>query len=77
MNPALIAMLIKGAVEIVTNKDAFLENLKSKSTKAAAAVVAGGASVGVTMPDSEEAALTQLVTAIVGAALFFYRKSRA
>ncbi|MFW0778489.1 MAG: hypothetical protein ACN2B6_12310 [Rickettsiales bacterium] len=80
MNPALIPLipsLIKGVVEIITDRKAFVENLKSKTTKAAVAVAAAGAGSELIIPETEEAALTQLVSGIVAAALFFYRKSRA
>lgn len=77
MNPTLLALipaLVKGAVQIVTDKKAFKENLKAKTTKAAVALVGASAATGVAVPESEEAAITQAVMAILGAVLFFYRK---
>jgi hypothetical protein len=73
MNPLIITALIKGAVEIFTNKEAFKENLKSKST-AAAAAIASAATVGSATGALDEN--EQLAAAITTIILFLLRKAK-
>lgn len=72
----IVASLISGAVQIFTNRDAFKENLKSKSTKAAvASAVAAAVAPEAMPPDSLESALTQIALGVVSLVLFFYRRA--
>lgn len=75
MNPTLLALipsLVKGAVQIFTDKKAFKENLKAKSTKAAVATAAAAVLAPETMAQGGEE--TQLAMAITTVILFLLRK---
>jgi hypothetical protein len=53
------------------------ENIKSKTTVVGTAVVAGGiGGAELLVPDSEYAAIMQVVSAIVGGLLFLYREKQ-
>lgn len=78
MSPLVIPILtavIDGAKDILTSKQAFKDNLKSGSTKAAGAVGAVLAgNVAVNPPETIEGVVLNAVLAVTALILFFYRK---
>jgi hypothetical protein len=73
MNPLIVTALIKGAAEIFTSKEAFKENLKSKTTIGAGAVAAAAAVASTTGDLSEDQQLAAAITTII---LFLLRKAK-
>ena len=69
MNP-LIIPLIKGAVEIFKSRQAFKENLKSKTTVGAGVAASAGVALQVAQPDNEYAAIMYIIAGV----LFLWRK---
>ena len=72
MNPLLISTLIKGAVEIFTNKQAAKENLTSKTT--IAAVVP--AIAGIAAYQTEHDMWMAVAGCVLSVLMFLYRKGK-
>jgi len=74
MNP-LIPLLLRGAIQVVTSKKAFKENITKPST-GLAAISAGVGALVITNYDSTESLVIAAISFAISAISFLYREYR-